>query len=105
MTKAAEEQDQAAGGAEFRKLRLTDGTVVTASVSVQVFPKGHQHWAYLRFKTGGKNTRRYLGKVTADTRQESLALGWKMAQDARFLAGSGWSWVTAPRRRRATASN
>lgn len=91
--KTKEDQDRAAGGEHMRQVIHPDGTSATASVSVQKFPNGYQLWGYLRFKTGGKTVRCYIGKVSAETHDESLSIGWKMARDKRVLERSGWSWV------------
>jgi hypothetical protein len=91
--KSNEVQDRAAGGEHKRKVQLPDGSVATASVSVQTFPKGYQQWGYLRFKTGGKTRRCYIGKVSAATLDESVAIGWLMAREKRVLERAGWSWV------------
>lgn len=96
---ASDVQDLAAGGVERRKIRVADGTIATASVSVQVFPKGKQHWAYLRFKVDGKTWRKYIGNVTAESHEQSLKLGWELARDRAFLEDSGWAWVVSPRKR------
>ena len=91
--KKNEEQDRAAGGDCMRKVKLPDGVVATASVSVQIFPRGYQQWGYLRFKTGGKTMRCYIGKVSADTLDESLAIGWQMVREKCVLERAGWSWL------------
>ncbi len=91
--KASEDQDRAAGGVQMRKVKLLDGVVATASVSVQLFPRGYQQWGYLRFKVGGKTRRCYIGKVSADTLDESLAVGWRMVREMRVLERAGWSWL------------
>lgn len=88
-----EAQDRAAGGPQMRKICLPDGSIATASVSVQVFPNGYQQWGYLRFKSGGKNRRFYLGNVSAESQDESLAIGWKLARDKRVIEREGLKWV------------
>ncbi len=95
--KTTEDQDRAAGGERMRKVQLPDGTVATASVSVQNFPKSHQQYGYLRFKTGGKTMRCYIGKVSADTLVKSLAIGWLLARERRVVERAGWSWVVPSR--------
>jgi hypothetical protein len=107
IRKTNEEQDRAAGGEQMRKVKLPDGVVATASVSVQLFAKSHQQWGYLRFKNGGKTTRCYIGKVSADTLYESLTIGWQMVREKQVLERAGWSWlvpsvsnaVTKPKKR------
>ena len=93
MTKQRVEQDLAAGGAEYRKVRLDDGRVATASVEIRVLPRGYQEWAWLRFKAGSKTSRRYIGKVTSETRELSLALAWRIARENQVIEKAGWSWL------------
>ena len=100
MTKEkTEEQDLAAGGAEFRKIQLDDGVVATASIDVRVLPRSYQDWAWIRFKTGGKTLKRYIGRVTSETRELSLALAWRMVREKQVIEKSGWSWVKPARKR------
>jgi len=87
------EQDLAAGGENFRKVMLPDGSVATASVSVQMFARGKQQWGYLRFKVDSKTIRCYIGKVSAETLEQSLAIGWRLVREKRTLERSGWSWM------------
>lgn len=85
------QQDDAAGGVRFRKLRLSDKSVVIASIEVQ--KHGHHQWGYLRFKSEAKTTRRYIGQITADTRAESLVLGWDLVRKHKVVEKFGWQWV------------
>lgn len=88
-----EEQDFAAGGQEYRKVKLPSGGEALASIEVHTFSKGIQQWGYLRFKLEGKNYRFYVGKVSAATRAESLATGWRLVRSKRVLERAGWQWV------------
>lgn len=88
-----ERQDIAAGGEEFRRIQLANGAVVTASVAAEELPNGYQKWGYLRFKTEGRTTRCYLGKVTAETIEESLRIGWELARQKRVLERIGAVWL------------
>ena len=72
MTAGQREQDEAAGGPERRELRLADGTVVTASVAARHYSRSHQLYGYLQFKAHGKTVTKYIGRVTAESRAESL---------------------------------
>lgn len=92
MNKYREDQDLAAGGIDFRKIRLEDGTIVTASVSTSNI--GCQQWAYLRFKIGQRRFRGYIGKVTSESREAALKLGWKLAREKNLIERYGWAWVT-----------
>ena len=78
MTAGQREQDEAAGGPERRELRLADGTVVTASVAARHYSRSHQLYGYLQFKAHGKTVTKYIGRVTAESRAESLRLGWEL---------------------------
>ena len=98
IKKPQEAQDHAAGGEQMRKIKFSDGRVATASVSVETFPKGCQQLGYLRFKTDGKTKRFYIGKVSAETLQESLAIGWHLAREKDVLEGQDWSWVVPLRK-------
>ncbi len=96
---AKEQQDAAAGGREMRELRLDDGSVVTASL--EILQSGYNLWGYLRFKNGAATTRKYVGRVTADTREESLRLGWELVRRAKVAEAFGWQWtVKAPKAKR-----
>jgi hypothetical protein len=86
-------QDAAANGEQMRKVQTSDGSVVTASVSIQKFPKSNQLWGYLRFKTGSKTKQFYIGRVSAETPEESLAIGWKLVREKQVLEKAGWSWL------------
>lgn len=88
---AQEQQDVAAGGREMRELRLDDGSVVT--VSVELLKRGHQIWGYIRFKSGATTTRKYVGRVTAETREESLRLCWNLVRRIRVVDEFGWQWI------------
>ena len=88
------QQDEAAGGADRRLMRLSDGRIVKVSIAVRNpprFPK--QRYAYLRFKSGHKTVTKYVGRVTADTREKSLALGWRMVKARKIAESCGWAWV------------
>ena len=95
MNPHSEAQNKAAGGEDFRKIRIADGTIVTASMESLKFPSGYQRWAYLRFKSGGKTTRKYIGKVSADSPDESRALAWRLVREIDMVGRFGWSWVSS----------
>ena len=77
----------------MRYLRLDDGHIVTVSVSIKNFPRSHQTYAYLQFKKDRKTTTRYVGKVTAGSRFESISLGWKLLKEKNLEASLKWHWV------------
>ena len=94
MTEGKREQDEAAGGHEYRQLRLADGTIVTASVAARRFARmSAQCYAYLQFKVHGKTVTKYVGRVTADSRAESLRLGWSLLRSRKLVESFGWDWV------------
>lgn len=91
------EQDEAAGGPECRELRLADGTVVRASVAARRYAiSPNQCYGYLQFKVNGKTVTKYIGRVTAESRPESLRLGWELLRSRRLAETCGWSWVVKP---------
>lgn len=86
---SAEEQDQAAGGREARTIALPDGSVATLSVYLHKGVGSRRAYAYVRFKHGGRNHRRYVGDVSAETRAEALAAAWMLIREKGLL--SDWS--------------
>ena len=95
MTGGQREQDEAAGGPERRELRLADGTVVTVSVAARRYAKTPNHsYGYLQFKAHGKTVTKYIGRVTAESRAESLRLGWELLRSRKLVESFGWSWVS-----------
>lgn len=94
MTKGQREQDEAADGALRRKLRLADGTIVIASVSVRRFTRSqNQCYGYLQFKSNGKTVTKYIGRVTAESRADSLHIGWNLLRSRKLVENFGWSWL------------
>ena len=81
----AAEQDKAAGGRSNRRVELPCGRTATASISLQHFAKSRRVYAYLRFKSGGRTTRRYVGDATARTREEALRIAWTKARERGLL--------------------
>ncbi|MGE0106578.1 MAG: hypothetical protein AB7S53_06365 [Thiomonas sp.] len=95
-----QEQDLAAGGPARRELRLTDGTVVVASVAARRYRRTpNQCYGYLQFKAHGKTVTKYIGRVTAETKEESLRLGWDLLHTRNLAEANGWAWVTKPRKK------
>jgi len=80
----AAEQDDAAGGRERRQVYHPDGRASTASIYLHRV-SGRRVWAYLRFKTGGRTIRRYVGDATAPTREGALRRAWGEAFRKRLL--------------------
>ena len=79
------EQDQAAGGRDRRLVDLGDGRTARASVELKVLPKTRRIRAYLRWSDHGRTRERYLGEVTEDTREQNLALAWRMAREQQLV--------------------
>jgi hypothetical protein len=75
----------------MRELRLEDGTVVTVSLEIKEI--GYHLWASLRFKRDRLTTRKYVGRATADSRYESLCIGWALVRSKRVVEAHGWAWV------------
>ena len=95
MTVGQREQDEAAGGPKRRELRLSDGTVVMASVAVRRYARTpNQCYGYLQFKAAGKTVTKYIGRVTSKSRAESLRLGWELVRARKLAEACGWSWVS-----------
>ncbi|MDM7457066.1 MAG: hypothetical protein P3W97_007415 [Tepidimonas sp.] len=62
MRQGQREQDEAAGGRQYRELRLEDGTVVVVSVAARRYARTpDQSYGYLQFKTNGKTVTKYIG--------------------------------------------
>lgn len=87
-----DEQDLAAGGFEYRSFYLPDRRKVIASIAIKKFTTGHQLWGYLQFKFDGKSRVFYVGKVTAETRSESLAIGWQLVRKKKIIEKKGLIW-------------
>lgn len=90
---STDEQNNAAGGAERRQLDIGDGKVVNASIAVRLFKQGHQLYGYLQFKHDYKTVTRYVGQVSAKTKAESLAIGWRMVREKKIAEANGWKWA------------
>jgi len=90
---AAAEQDAAAGGTDFRKMRTKTGDVVTVSLSVS--PSGSASRLILRFKWGGGTVQRPVATIEAASRMEALREGWRLIRENKVVEKEGWSWVVA----------
>lgn len=75
----------------MRELRVEDEQVAVASIELLKISKNV--WGYLRFKIGSTTTRKYIGKVTAESREESLQLGWSLVRKKKIVEKFGWRWV------------
>jgi hypothetical protein len=90
---AAIEQDGAAGGAEFRKMRLKSGNVVTVSLAVSI--SASRAYGVLRFKHDKMTFRLSVGRLKSmSSKTEVLAHGWKLVRDQKIVEKNDWgSWV------------
>jgi DhnA family fructose-bisphosphate aldolase class Ia len=89
---AASEQDKAAGGAQFRKLRIQTGEVVTASLALSV--SAASAYAVLRFKHEKQTFRQTVGRLKkAASRHEMLTVAWRLVREQKAIEKNGWSWV------------
>ncbi|WP_411834008.1 hypothetical protein [Pseudoxanthomonas mexicana] len=93
MSRSTEAQDKAAGGAKRRQLRVEDGAIVVASVSVRAFKRSKQLYGYLQFKLNNKTVTRYIGNVSSDSKLESISKGWRAVRKMRIAETNGWTWV------------
>ena len=92
--RSREAQVQAAGGPGSRDLRIESGKVVVASIAVRSFTRGpNQSYAYLQYKDNMKTVTKYVGRVTADTRADSLKIGWDLVRKRKLVESLGWRWV------------
>jgi hypothetical protein len=80
------EQDAAAGGHERRLVSCRDGSVATASIALHMPAGSRRVWAYLRYKSGGRTYRTYVGEATADTREEALRHAWRLVRERNLVA-------------------
>lgn len=103
--KPHDEQDRAAGGAHRRSLVLVDGLKATGSIGFLAARSGSCSYAYLRFKSGGRNLKRYIGSVTAGSREEMLAMAWQLVREKKVVEISGWRWESKVRTLTKRASN
>jgi DNA mismatch endonuclease (patch repair protein) len=84
---SAEEQDTAAGGRAERTIALPAGAQATISVYLHCTKGSRRAYAYARFKRGGRNHRRYVGEVSAETRAEALKTAWRLIRQKGLLKG------------------
>lgn len=92
-------QNLAAGGEERRFLMLPCGNTVKASVVIRPYMQAGnvpQMYGYLEFRDQGKTTTRYIGVVSAPSKEESIKLGWKLAREKQTAEKFGWQWVDKP---------
>ena len=82
------EQDRAAGGRKRRGVRLSEGRWATASVELKRLPKGRRVYGYLRYSDGGRTVNRYIGEVTAESREAALKRAWDLAHEKGLAAGT-----------------
>jgi len=81
----AREQDDAAGGADNRRVRLPGGELRTASVELKPNLKGRRVYANLRYMSAGKTVALYVGEVTGPTRRDNLREAWSLVHSKGLL--------------------
>ena len=77
------QQDEAAGGAANRTVRLEDGSSATASIALKGM--GRRVYAYLRYKTANRTITRYVGEAPGEERFERLVNSWRTVRDRGLL--------------------
>lgn len=82
---ARQEQDEAAGGASARLIRLPDGTVRTGSIELKPNRKGRRVYANLRFTSNGRTNCLYVGEVGEASRKANLRAAWQLAATRGLL--------------------
>jgi DNA mismatch endonuclease (patch repair protein) len=80
-TERAREQDEAAGGHEYRVIHFPDGGTATASVCLRLPAKVRRVYAYLRWSADGGTDERYVGEVHGESRRENLAEAWRIVRE------------------------
>ncbi len=83
------EQDQAAGGRDSRLVKVGDDKWSTASVELKRLAKGRRVYGYLRYTSRGRTVNRYIGEVTAVSREAALRRAWTLARERGLTAD--WS--------------
>lgn len=90
LKRATFDQDQAAGGAERRKLRIRSGDVVTVSLATSSPRPPYR--VIMRFKSG-LTVQREVGTFPAASPHEAVKLGWQAIRAEKIVEREGWSWV------------
>lgn len=75
------EQDRAAGGRNSRLVRVGDAEWSTASVELKRLKKGRRVYGYLRYTRRGRTMNRYIGEVTAESRERALRRAWTLVRE------------------------
>ncbi|MDM2174947.1 hypothetical protein [Mycobacteroides abscessus] len=78
------EQDQAAGGRDYRKVKADPRALARV-----VLRRQHRRiYAALRWQADKELHSHYLGEVTEDTRKENLRAGWRRARREGLTPGN-----------------
>jgi DNA mismatch endonuclease Vsr len=98
-TSPSREQDRAAGGRGRRMVRVGEGQLAVASVSLRVYPNTRRIRAVLRWSQDSKSPERYLGEVSHDSRGANLAEAWSQAHATGLAVTEDLppeSWASSP---------
>ena len=90
LSKAAIDQDRAAGGLGRRKLRVKSGDVVTVSLVATNAESPFR--IILRFKSG-LTIQREVGRFPAASPSEAVRLAWQAIRADKIAEREGWVWV------------
>lgn len=88
---ATRNQDNAAGGADRRKLRIKSGDTVTVSLVTSSDKSPYR--VVMRFKSA-ITVQREVGRFEAATPAEAVKMAWNVIRPQKIVEREGWSWVT-----------
>ena len=83
-------QDTAAGGIEYRKIKIKSGDIVTVSISITGEKSPFK--STLRFKSG-ITVQRPFEAIEAKDKNEALKLSWQRIRSSKFIENQGWEWI------------
>ncbi len=83
-------QDTAAGGVEYRKIKIKSGNTVTVSISISNVKSPFK--CTLRFKSG-ITVQRSLEIIEAKDKNEALKISWQKLRNGNFIENQGWEWI------------
>lgn len=91
MSLAVTRQNQAAGGAERRKMRIRNGEIFTVSLAASGTKSPYR--VILRFKNGGTTIQRPVDIFAAPSPFDAITQGWAKIREDNLIDQYGWSWV------------
>ncbi len=89
--KAKFDQDNAAGGADRRLLKIKSGDTVTVSLVTHGTKSPYR--VVMRFKSA-ITIQREVGRFEAASPAEAIKLAWKAMRPQKIVEREGWSWVS-----------